>query len=376
MNRTIQWGALTPAQFMSRHWQQRPLLVRQAFPGLTPLLDRAALFDLAGHADVESRLIRHDGQGKGWTVTQGPFTRRQIPSPKTPHWTVLVQGVDLHHDGVSELMRAFRFAGEARLDDLMISYASDGGGVGPHLDNYDVFLLQAHGVREWRIGPVTQARWRAGVPLKLLHRFKPTEVVQLHPGDMLYLPPGYGHDGVAVGPDCMTYSIGFRAPTQGELAHHILQRHLESDETDELAHGLRYSDAGMKPLATPGRIPPALQAFGLQSVAALLDQPEALRLAMGEVLTEPKPRVWFRARARARLGACQLDRQSRMLWDDTHVFLNGEAWRVKGEDARLLRALADARHLSFAQVRSASPELQALLLDWLKQGWLQPLRQA
>ena len=373
MNWTIQWGAITQAQFMSRHWQQRPLLVRQAFAGFKPLLGVEQLFELACHEDVESRLIRHDGLFNDWSVTHGPFTRRQIPSPKKPHWTVLVQGVDLHNDAVSQLMRAFRFIGEARLDDLMISYASHGGGVGPHLDNYDVFLLQAQGVREWRIGPVKRPQWQAGAPLKLLHQFKPQEVIQLHPGDMLYLPPGYGHDGVAVGPDCMTYSIGFRAPTQGELAHHVLQRHLETDDTDELAHGQRYTDAGIRPTSTPGRIPPALQDFGLQAVTALLSQPQALRLALGEVLTEPKPRVWFTARPRVKLGACQLDRQSRMLWDNTHVFLNGEAWKVKGEDARLLRQLADERQLSEVQVRSASTDLQALLRDWLQQGWLQPL---
>ncbi len=378
MNWTLQWGKMTQARFMSQHWQQSPLLIRQAFADFKPILSPLQLFDLAAHEDVESRLVRQSDQGQ-WSVVHGPFSRRQLPSTRKSRWTLLLQGMDLHHDDLSRLMRAFRFVGEARLDDLMISYASDGGGVGPHLDNYDGFLLQAHGVREWRIGPVKRIQWEGGAPLKLLRQFKPEQVLTLHPGDMLYLPPGYGHDGVAVGSDCMTYSIGFRAPTQGELARQVLQRHLEaevSDAMDELAQGIRYSDKGMKATTQPGRIPQALTQFGRHAITSLLTQAEDFDLAMGEVLTEPKPRVWFQARPGARLGACRLDGRSRMLWNDTHVFLNGEAWRAKGDDARLLRELADRRELSAAQVRGASTALRALLTDWLRQGWLQPLGQS
>ena len=372
MNWTLDWGAMTQARFMSQHWQQRPLLMRQAFAGFQPVLSATQLFDLAGLEDVESRLVRREANGQ-WTVNQGPFKRRQLPSTRQPNWTLLVQGVDLHHDALSELMRVFRFVGEARLDDLMISYASAGAGVGPHLDNYDVFLLQAQGVREWRIGPVNRIEWQ-DAPLKLLKRFKPDQVLTLHPGDVLYLPPGYGHDGVAVGSDCMTYSIGFRSPTQGELARHVMQRFLEADETDELAQGLRYSDRGMKATPRPGRIAVEFERFGWDAIQSLLSQPDAFKLALGEVLTEPKPQVWFEAQARARLVACRLDRRSRMLWNDTHVFLNGEAWRAKGADAKLLRQLADHRALNASDLSRASPEVKALLTDWLRLGWLQPLK--
>lgn len=372
MNWTLQWGKMTQARFMARHWQQSPLLIRQAFADFKPVLSPSQLFELAAQEDVESRLVRQAQPGQ-WSVAHGPFKPRQLPSTRQRNWTLLLQGMDLHHDALSELMRAFRFVGEARLDDLMISYASEGGGVGPHLDNYDVFLLQAHGVREWRIGPVEQVQWQEGAPLKLLRHFQPDQVLTLHPGDMLYLPPGHGHDGIAVGADCMTYSIGFRSPTQGELARQVLQRHLEADDTDELAQGLRYSDQGMKATPSPGRIPRGLERFGRQAIASLLSSSDAFDLAMGEVLTEPKPRVWFEARPGARLTACRLDRRSRMLWNDTHVFLNGEAWRVRGEDARLLRELADRRELSAAQLRPASKALKSLLTDWLRQGWVQPL---
>ena len=126
-------------------------------------------------------------------------------------WTVLIQGVDLHHDSVHALLQQFRFVPDARLDDLMISYATDGGGVGPHFDSYDVFLLQAQGQRKWRIGRQKKFELQEGVPLKILKEFKPEAEYVLNPGDMLYLPPGYAHDGVAVG-ECMTYSVGFKVP--------------------------------------------------------------------------------------------------------------------------------------------------------------------
>ena len=370
MNGSFNWGRLSESRFLSQHWQQKPVLLRQALPGFQPVLSRSELFALAAQGDVESRLIQHQSDGQAWDLSHGPFKPRQLPSPKTPNWTLLVQGVDLHSDAVSALMRSFRFIGEARMDDLMISYASPGGGVGPHLDNYDVFLLQAHGTREWRIGPVQRPVWRDGMPLKLLKHFVPTEVMTLHPGDVLYLPPGYGHDGVATSADCMTYSIGFRAPTQGELAQQLLQRHWDAMEADELAHGVRYGDAQLKPSRTPARVPKPLQAFALEAVQSMLSQPQAFHLALGEVLTEPKPRVWFEPPGQVKLGACRLDRRSRMLYDDTHVFLNGEAWRVKGSDAQVLRQLADQRHLSAAQVKGASAAVRSVLKDWLAQGWL------
>ena len=143
-------GGLSPAQFMRRHWHKKPLLVRQAIAGFKPLLARAELLELAGREGVESRFIQD--KGGQWVLRHGPLARRSLPSLATPRWTALVQGVDLHHEGVHALMQQFRFVPEARLDDLMISYATDGGGVGPHFDNYDVFLLQAHGKRRWRIG--------------------------------------------------------------------------------------------------------------------------------------------------------------------------------------------------------------------------------
>ena len=136
-------GGLTPAQFMRRHWQKKPLLVRQAIPGFAPPVVRSDLFALAAQEGVESRLVQ---SARGvWKLRHGPFSRRALPALSQPEWTLLVQGVDLHNDAVHALLQQFRFVPEARLDDLMISYATDRGGVGPHFDSYDVFLLQAHG---------------------------------------------------------------------------------------------------------------------------------------------------------------------------------------------------------------------------------------
>ena len=209
-------GGLSPARFMRRHWQKRPLLVRAALPGVRPPLSRASLFALAAEEAVESRLVAHAGgdAASGWSLRRGPIPRRALPPVGRRGWTLLVQGLDLHVPAARELLSAFRFVPEARLDDLMLSWASDGGGVGPHVDSYDVFLLQVQGRRRWRVGPVGDRTPRPGLPLRILARFEPTEEWLLEPGDMLYLPPGWGHDGTAEG-ECMTASIGFRAPARG-----------------------------------------------------------------------------------------------------------------------------------------------------------------
>jgi 50S ribosomal protein L16 3-hydroxylase len=190
-------GGLTARQFMSRHWQKKPLVVRGAIPGFSPLLERPALFTLAGQDEVESRLVEQ--QGDRWKFRRGPFARKVIPPLSRAGWTLLVQGLDLHDDAAHGLLQRFSFLPQARLDDLMVSYATDGGGVGPHFDSYDVFLLQAQGRRRWRIGRQKDLELRDDVPLKILANFEPEEEHVLEPGDMLYLPPRYAHDGVAVG---------------------------------------------------------------------------------------------------------------------------------------------------------------------------------
>ena len=358
-------GSISPAEFMRDYWQKKPLLIRQAIPGMQALLSRKDLFALASNEDVESRLVSGDGESQTWQMRRGPFKPRGLPPLSRPHWTLLVQGVDLHVDAFANLRDRFRFIPDARLDDVMVSYASDGGGVGPHFDSYDVFLLQAHGQRRWRISAQKNLQLRDDVPLKILSQFKPTKTLLLEPGDMLYLPPHYAHEGVAVG-ECMTYSIGFRAPEQRELAAELLSR---MTDLDNAMASVRYRDPGQAVAVKPARIPAALQAFALQSVQSLLSQTGQLQVALGEVLTEPKAEVWFAAQDCPRhLRSVCLDAKTRMLYDNDCVFINGESWRCQGADARSLRLLADERRLS--GLDSLSPQLGALLKDWVQAGWL------
>jgi 50S ribosomal protein L16 3-hydroxylase len=359
-------GGLAPARFMQRHWQKKPLLVRQAFPGFRPLLSPRELFALAAREEVESRLVVHDGNS--WRLQRGPFARRALPSTKRPDWTLLVQGVDLHDAAGHALLHAFAFLPAARLDDLMISYATDGGGVGPHFDSYDVFLLQAQGRRRWRIGRQQDLQLQEDVPLKILARFEPEQEFVLEPGDMLYLPPRYAHDGIAVG-ECQTYSIGFRAPAQGELARELLQR--IADEAGESLQPALYRDPAQPATASPGAVPAGLSEFARRAVAAALKDPLALERALGEVLTEPKPQVWFEGgSAPRRLRSVALDARTRMLHDARHVFINGEAWRAAGRDATLMRRLADRRRLDAPELARASEAALSLLRAWCEAGWL------
>lgn len=357
-------GGLTPAQFMRRHWQKKPLLIRNAFPDFQPLLTRPQLFALATEEAVESRLIVH--KPAGWQLKHGPFGRNSFPPFKQKRWTLLVQGVDLHLDTAHELLSRFRFVPDARLDDLMISWASDGGGVGPHFDSYDVFLLQASGQRLWRIGRQKDLSLEPNVPLKILTHFQPEEEHLLGPGDMLYLPPRWAHDGIAVGDDCMTYSMGFRVPQRGGLAGELLQRMADAFEDNTL-----YRDPDQPATTTPAAMPSALQAFATDGLQRLLAQRESLACALGEVMTEPKPRVWFDEPGHDWTpGAVVLDRRTRMMYDERHIFINGESFRAGGADARLMRTLADQRSLNATQVQRASTDAQALLQDWFEAGWL------
>ncbi len=361
-------GGLSPQAFMRRHWQKKPLLIRQAVPEGEPALDRAALFALAAAEGTESRVIERCGAN--WKLRHGPFTRRQLPPLTRPDWTLLVQGVDLHSEAAYRLMSRFRFTPDVRLDDVMLSYATDGGGVGPHFDSYDVFLLQLAGRRRWRIGRMKQATLQADVPLKILQHFEAEEEWTLEPGDMLYLPPRWAHDGVAEGA-CITASIGFRAPSLHEVGSEVLQRMLDGGDDDDDGHRVRYRDAAQAATVQPARIPQPLAEFAADAVRRLVDDPRSLACALGEWLSEPKPQTWFDP-VDALPGRCAvvLDRRTRMLYDDRHVFINGESFIASGRDATLMRLLADRRVLDAAQVSRLGADAWELLQSWAFQGWL------
>ena len=378
-------GGISPKTFMQRYWHKKPLLIRQAIPGFKPLLDRKALFDLAARDDVESRLVvqaHTDADGtQPWALHHGPFPRRALPPLKQAGWTVLVQGVDLLDDSVHALMNQFRFAPDARLDDLMISYATDTGGVGPHYDSYDVFLLQAHGQRRWRIGKQKDLTLLPDMPVKILANFEPETEYVLEPGDMLYLPPRYCHDGIAMG-ECMTYSIGYRVPNRGELAGELLQR--LADEACDFVGSTLYRDPSQAAMENCAEIPETLVEFAKDAVLAGVQNMAALRSVLGEHLTEPKNHVCFEGNDESSEDSedsensiepllaqgLVLDRRSRMMFDAKHIFINGEGFLATGRDATLMRQLANERTLSAAEVKRLGVKARELVLDWYNAGWL------
>jgi 50S ribosomal protein L16 3-hydroxylase len=281
---------------------------------------------------------------------------------------VLVQGVDLHDERVHQLMNQFRFVPDARLDDLMISYATDTGGVGPHFDSYDVFLLQAHGRRHWRIGRQKDLSLVPDMPVKILANFVPEQEFVLEPGDMLYLPPDWAHDGIAEG-ECMTYSIGFRSPVKGEIARELLQC-LAEQAADDVGCAI-YRDPKQPAVSGPGEIPAGLLQFAQDALTAALKDPLALQRSLGEIMTEPKAHVWFHGEQEFEHGVgVRLDKRTRMMYDTKHVFINGESFRAAGSDAKRMRQLADERELSVADVAKLSDGARELLMQWGEDGWL------
>lgn len=376
-------GGMSAARFMRDYWQRKPLLIRAAFPAGDPPLDADRLFALAGGDDVESRLVQR--RGDAWTLEHGPFNRL----PAAPRaagtgarhrsWTLLVQGVNLHDDRADALLRRFAFISQARLDDLMISYATDGGGVGPHVDSYDVFLLQTMGRRRWRISAQADLELVDGMPLKILANFRPEQEWVLEPGDMLYLPPRYAHEGTAIGA-CMTCSIGFRAPAYDELAREFL-----SALAEDLEIPGRYSDPGRKPTKRPARVDAHLIDALAQRLASIRWSRKDIANFLAGHLSEPKASVFFDAPDRA-LGNAQvrkqvlrkglrLHRKSGMLYSDTGMFINGEeiARHLVTDYRTLLRQLADARSLQNHECAGwlEHADLLELFTTWHADGWLE-----
>ena len=332
-------GGLSARTFLRRHWQKRPLFVRAALPRLRELVDRRGLAALAARDDVESRIVER--RGGRWDTTHGPF--KSLAYSKR-NFTLLVSGVNLHVAPADALLRRFAFVPQARLDDVMVSYATPGGGVGPHVDSYDVFLLQGSGRRRWTV-------W--------LSDRKTIEHVA-EPGDLLYLPPGLKHDGVALEP-CSTYSIGFRSPRGAELSAAFLDWLHERGLPDA-----RYRDPGLAPARAPARIPEALVDYSVKTLSRIRWKRGDVRDFLGRYLTEPKPHVVFRP-SRGRGGVVALDPKTQLLYSGATFFVNGESFSLAPGPARLLRELADRRVI--AGRRLAGTPLAALISQWLRSGY-------
>ena len=344
--------------------------MRGALPGFRDPLTPREVLALARSEAASARLVQR--RGKRWSVEHGPFDAARLERLPARDWTVLVQDTNHFSAAADRLLAHFDFIPHARIDDVMVSYAVPGGGVGPHVDSYDVFLLQGRGRRRWRISRQADVGFAPDLPLKILADFRAEEEWVLEAGDMLYLPPGVAHEGVAE-TECLTWSIGFRAPTDEELAHGFLD-HLR----DSVSLEGQYGDAGARPARRPGELPEELVTHAARSLARICWDADAVRDFCGRFLSEPKPQVVFDPprrpldvaafrRAAARRGLA-LDARSRLLFSGTMFFFNGEAIAVPAAARSAVQRLADARALAAPVAAAAS--FWPLAHEWYRRGYL------
>ncbi|WP_421681519.1 cupin domain-containing protein [Stutzerimonas urumqiensis] len=374
-------GGLSAREFLRDYWQKKPLLVRQAFPGYASPLSPDELAGLSLEEDVESRIVLEHGN-TSWELRRGPFDEQTYSTLPEQDWTLLVQAVDQWVPEVADLTRQFDFLPNWRIDDVMISYAAPGGGVGPHFDNYDVFLLQTHGRRRWRIGQMcaTDTALLEHGDLKILADFQQTEEWVLEPGDMLYLPPRLAHFGAAVD-ECMTCSIGFRAPSAAEVLTHF---------TDFLAQFVsdeeRYADPDLQPAEDPYQI----QTDALDRLKALLAEhmgDERLLLTwFGQFMTEPRyPERIVGAELEAGELAQAIDEgavlvrhpSARMAWSEVDIglllFASGQSTLLPTHLKDLLKLICAAESLHAGNLAAwlDNPDATELLHQLVKQGSLE-----
>ena len=366
-------GGIDPRQFLEEYWQKKPLLIRAAIPGFTGLLSAEELAGLACEEDVQSRLVTQ--RQKKWRVEQGPFEEARFLKLPEKDWTLLVQGVNHHMPEASALLQQFDFIPHARLDDLMVSYAPDGGGVGPHFDSYDVFLLQGEGKRLWRVSEQEDLTLIDGAALRILENFQTEQEWLLEAGDMLYLPPHIAHWGIAVG-DCMTYSIGFRAPSAQELVHEFLGFLQERYVPEGM-----YADPDLELQQHPAKIGTAM----LDQVAGMLNNirwnKADVAEFLGRYLSEPQPHVMFDNPApvsesafhkRLQKKGVDLSLKSQLLFHEKHFFMNGEQVEIPESSGELMRQLADQRHLAAMSFTEDFKDefLVKQLHEWYLAGYL------
>ena len=362
-------GGMSPTRFLAEHWQKKPLLVRQALPGFGGWLNRDGLSQLACSEEAEGRLVQF--KRNQWHLEHGPFTEKFLHALPAKNWSLLVSGVNHVMPQGDALLNAFNFIPRARLDDLMVSFAPNGGGVGPHFDSYDVFLIQGQGKRRWEISDQSDLTLVEGAPLRILENFSPSQAWELEPGDMLYLPPRFAHNGIALG-DCMTWSVGFRAPAAQEMLgqfFNYLQDHME-------ASGL-YADPDLKLAKNNAEIPAEM----IEWTETVLQQArwnrEHVGDFLGRYLSEPKAHIYFDPPARplsiqrfsqtCEKKGLRLDPRSQLLYLQKRFFINGEAINANSSSIRALRTLANQRALPSGAFDDA---LVSMLYDWYCAGYV------
>lgn len=373
-------GGITAREFLRDYWQKKPLLIRQAIPDFESPIDADELAGLALEEEVESRLVIEHGE-RPWELRRGPFAEDAFSTLPEREWTLLVQAVDQFVPEVAELLGHFRFLPSWRIDDVMISFAAPGGSVGPHFDNYDVFLLQAQGKRNWKIGQMcnSESPLLQHADLRILAEFEQSEEWVLEPGDMLYLPPRLAHFGIAED-DCMTYSVGFRAPSAAEVLTHFtdfLSQYLTDEE--------RYTDADAQPVSDPHQI----QADALDRLKGLLAEhmsDERMLLTwFGQFMTEPRyPELVAGEELGEEDFITSLENgailvrnpSARMAWsevdDDVLLFASGQSRYLPGKLRELLKLVcsADALHSENLGTWLADEDGRDLLCELVKQGSL------
>jgi 50S ribosomal protein L16 3-hydroxylase len=373
---------------MTRYWHKKPLLIRGAIPAFALCADHGELLDspipakellqYALHEEVESRLVK----SKPWSFDSGPFSKNAIPSIDKPNWTLLLQGMEAHHPAAAKILSWFRFIPDARLDDLMISIAGLGGGVGPHFDSYDVFLIQMSGRRQWRISEQKDLRLNPMLPLKILQNFKPEQEWVLEPGDMLYLPPHVAHDGIALDPGCQTWSVGFRSPSFKELLQEGLWRLAESLE-DIPALENKFADPKQAATQFAEQLPEELiKQLSLKLTELKLDRIDSFLPGITAYLSEPKQAALFEPPNRPlkpkeflkELSSSQLTPhpQTRILSQGKQVYCNGDNVS-KGQSSDILKAwqtLSAKKGLKMSRLQDLdkSSLYEAYLAGWLVFG--------
>jgi 50S ribosomal protein L16 3-hydroxylase len=375
---------MSASEFLRDYWQKRPLLIRSAFPNFETPVTPEDLAGLACEDTALSRIVIHDKASDGWTVRTGPFAEDEFPGMPHHDWTLLVQDVDKWDPDIRALLTHFDFLPRWRIDDVMISFAAPGGSVGAHVDQYDVFLLQAHGHRRWQIDASEamgqgrpSADFREGVELKLLREFHPTHDWVLGPGDMLYLPPNVPHHGVAEDA-CLTFSVGMRAPSAGELLGDFVDTLLaDADES------VRYRDDDMVPPKDPNEIDAAAMQRAIAGLNALrMNDPErlgdwfgrfmTLYRSVGDSLNPDPPKSRIEVEFDLQQGALlQRHPWTRVAWRRSGERKTGKLY-VAGQIHALpladVSALAAADTLDGDTYAALSAESQSLVLELLAEG--------
>ena len=376
-------GHISYEEFLRDYWQKKPLFIKNAIPNFESPIDEHELAGMALEEQVESRLVMEKGpNGENWHLENGPFEESRFSTLPKSHWTLLVQAVDHYVPEVAALMEAFDFIPSWRVDDIMISFAPKEGSVGPHLDYYDVFLLQAQGTRRWQLGgfaddntPIVE-----GVPLRILREFDVEEEFVCEPGDLLYLPPQLAHYGVSQTDDCMTWSVGFRAPSADEivtsLADYIGEKMCEDD---------RYGDPDLELQSYNSQIGPDAIARVKTLVLEKLNDDETINAWFGRYMTQPKymdqlipsEETVSESNLSENLASgavLNLTEGSRLAFSDTEsgfiLFADGEGYPIEAQDKDAIMHLCEQKHLTSHELFSPLHKTIVNLTELVNRGTL------